>query len=65
MMANPIFVFSCPHCGIPFAQTVEPEVDMHSGAEYTCDQCQGQVIFDVLTPAQYVDRYREKRTIGA
>ena len=46
-------VFSCPHCGVPFAETLEPSVDIHPGAGYHCDQCKDMVIFEALTPAEY------------
>ena len=51
------FVFSCPHCGVPYAQTVESDVDIHAGATYQCGECHGKVIFEALTPEEYVNRY--------
>ena len=56
------FVFSCPHCGVPFAQTVEPNVDIHAGATYTCSECKGKVIFEAVTPDEYVGRYKGGQT---
>lgn len=43
-------VFSCPSCGDPAASTVEPEVDIHSGATYRCDRCQARVVFSAEPP---------------
>jgi hypothetical protein len=48
------FVFACPACGHPSAQTVEPDVDIHAGASYTCDQCGAEVHFEALTRAEYL-----------
>ena len=48
------FVFTCPSCGHPCAQTVEPSVDIHSGAGYTCDECGELVIFEAMTVAEYI-----------
>jgi hypothetical protein len=48
------FVFACPACGHPGAQTVEPDVDIHAGASYTCDQCGADVHFEALTRAEYL-----------
>lgn len=49
-------VFSCPSCGTPSAKTVEPHLDIHAGATYTCCECSGRVIFEVLTPEEYTGR---------
>ena len=46
-------VFTCPACGHPSAQTVEPDVDIHSGATYTCDECAGKVVFTAQTVEEY------------
>lgn len=51
--ARPEMYFSCPSCGDPGATTVEPEVDIHSGAVYRCAACQQPVIFSAQTPDQY------------
>jgi hypothetical protein len=48
------FVFACPACGHPGAQTVEPDVDIHADASYTCDQCGADVHFEALTRAEYL-----------
>ena len=48
------FVFTCPSCGDPCAQTVEPSVDIHRGAGYTCDACGELVIFEAMTVAEYM-----------
>jgi hypothetical protein len=56
MSTDPLrdFVFSCPACGHPGAQTVEPDVDIHAGASYTCDQCGADVHIEALTRAEYL-----------
>jgi transcription elongation factor Elf1 len=48
------FVFACPACGHPGAQTVDPDVDIHAGASYTCDRCGADVHFEALTRAEYL-----------
>jgi predicted RNA-binding Zn-ribbon protein involved in translation (DUF1610 family) len=48
------FVFACPACGHPGAQTVESDVDIHAGASYTCDRCGAAVHFEALTRAEYL-----------
>lgn len=52
-------VFSCPHCGEPWAVTTEREVDIHSGAVYSCDGCKGDVIFSAQTPDQYAKQFAQ------
>ena len=47
------FVFSCPHCGDPSAVTEEEEVDIHSGAMYTCNECHEDVIFVAVKTQHY------------
>lgn len=49
-------VFTCPRCGTPSAQTAEPHLDIHAGATYTCDNCQGAVVFEALTVDEYIER---------
>ena len=49
-------MFSCPHCGDPAASTVQPDVDIHAGATYQCNRCGEEVIFEVLTVAEYCRR---------
>ena len=53
-------VFTCPHsaCGLPWAETRQASVDVHAGATYRCAECGGQVVFEVLTPAEYVAHCR-------
>ena len=50
------FCFTCPSCGNPFADTLEPSVDIHSGATYKCADCEGSVVFAAETTEQYVKR---------
>jgi len=50
------FCFTCPSCGNPFVDTVEPSVDIHSGATYKCADCGGSVVFTAETTEQYVKR---------
>ena len=45
-------VFSCPCCGVPYAEATE-EVDIHSGAGYVCSECGGTVIFEAFTTEEY------------
>ena len=52
-MKDSQFVFTCLSCGHPCAQTVEPSVDIHSGAGYTCEECQASIIFEVMTERRY------------
>ncbi len=51
--------FSCPHCGEPLAVTTEREVDIHSGAVYSCEGCKGEVIFSAQTPDQYSKQFAQ------
>ena len=51
----PTFIFSCPGCGEPTAMTREDEVDIHSGAVYTCESCDGRVVFEALTVEEYAE----------
>ena len=53
-MREATFVFTCPSCGDPCAQTVEPSVDIHCGAGYTCDERGEHVIFEAMTVAEYM-----------
>ena len=48
------FVFTCPHCGDPLATTAQDSVDVHAGATYRCAECDGGVVFEALTPDEYV-----------
>ena len=34
MAENLSFIFDCPNCHDPFAETKETEIDVHSGATY-------------------------------
>ncbi len=34
MAENLSFIFDCPNCHDPFAETNETEIDVHSGATY-------------------------------
>ena len=45
--------FSCPNCGEPWAQTEEREADIHCGTVYHCDDCDGAVIFEAFSVAEY------------
>ena len=51
---RPTLSFTCPHCGDPAARTLEQEVDIHSGATYTCLLCNESVVFTAHTPDAYV-----------
>lgn len=57
------FVFTCPSCGWPHCDTVEPDVDVHSGAIYTCGECEARVVFEALTVEEYAEYAR--RSHGA
>jgi len=35
------------------ARTTEPDVDIHPGAGYTCDQCNGKIVFVAMTTEEY------------
>lgn len=50
------YVFACPHCGEPSAQVTDPELDIHAGATYTCAECDQDVIFEAMTPDEYVEQ---------
>ena len=52
------WVFSCPSCGDPSAQTKELDVDIHAGATYSCSECGKTVIFEALTTAEYCNASR-------
>lgn len=51
-------LFTCPHCGDPSAETIEPETDIHAGATYRCTECGGNVVFEALTTDEYVGTRR-------
>lgn len=38
-------VFTCPHCGCPYATFKEKSIDLHAGACYTCGECGNLVTF--------------------
>ena len=48
------FVFACPSCGYPYAQTIESDVDICSGHQFTCNQCGAEVLFEAMTVTQYM-----------
>ena len=54
MSTGQTLIFDCPSCRDPFAETQQPDVDIHSGATYRCSSCGEQVIFVALTVDQYV-----------
>ena len=58
------FCFTCPSCGNPFVDTVEPSVDIHSGATYKCADCGGSVVFTAETTEQYVKREQAKAKLA-
>lgn len=62
---EPTMLFSCPHCGEPCARTVESEVDIHGGATYRCELCNGQVVFEALTPEEYTRPIRGRHELRA
>lgn len=61
------FVFDCPHCREPYAtvglkfknvfnergKVSADTIDVHSGAQFECNECGGKVIFQAFTPEQY------------
>lgn len=61
MTQQQTLVFDCPHCDEIFAETKEPDVDIHSGATYRCASCDGKVVFVALTVQQYID-HANRRT---
>ena len=60
MAADLSFIFDCPNCHNPFAETKETEIDVHSGATYRCASCDGRVVFLALTVEEYADPSRLK-----
>ena len=53
MTAELTFIFDCPNCHDPFAETKERSIDIHAGATYRCDSCGERVVFVALTVEQY------------
>ena len=58
MTAELTFIFDCPNCHDPFAETRESEIDVHAGAEYRCASCGEGVVFLALTVEEYVNTAR-------
>ena len=60
MAENLSFIFDCPNCHDPLAETKETEIDVHAGATYRCAPCDGRVVFLALTVEEYADPSRLK-----
>ena len=61
MNTNQTLYFTCPHCEERFAQIEEPDKDVHAGEIYHCDSCGVQVIFQAVSPEDYVPPPRARR----
>ena len=55
MSTRQTLIFDCSSCRDPFAETQQPDVDIHSGATYRCSSCGEQVVFAAMTVDRYMD----------
>ena len=67
-MAQVELIFDCPYCHEPFSDVVGEEVDIHSGASYSCRHCSNMVVFQVFATEEYVaycEWFRQQHTAEA
>ena len=67
MYRNMETIFTCPHCNEPYARPSRSDgtwtdIEIKPGATYRCSECNKQVVFEVFTPKQHLERNKPDHT---